>query len=119
GFFAVWNFNFLAVLSSDSLSRRKIAFIRQGRIVGFEEYDVQSLSERLAEDLHRFFDSPEESLASGSQYDEFCLVSNFIVDPLQSVDLIRVDEISTLPAQVVQRIHDRKRRRKTSEANSG
>lgn len=117
-FFAVWNFDFLALLSSDSVSRRKIAFIRQGRIVGFEEYEVESLSERLAGDLHRFFDSLEESSAGGSQYDEFCLVANFIINPLQSVDLVRVDDIENLPAHIAQRIRERRRRRKAGPTDT-
>src|SRR5262250_2943145 len=32
-FFSVWNFNYVAVLASDSVSRCKIAFVRRGRIV--------------------------------------------------------------------------------------
>ena len=44
-FFSVANFNFVAVLAAASTSRRKIAFVRQGRIVGFEEYEVETLKE--------------------------------------------------------------------------
>src|SRR5205823_10121688 len=34
-FFAVWNFNYIVVLGSDSVSRCRIAFIRRGKITGF------------------------------------------------------------------------------------
>src|SRR5712692_810842 len=39
-FFSVWNFNYIAVLASDSVSRCKIAFVRQARIIAFELYEV-------------------------------------------------------------------------------
>src|SRR5215813_1173741 len=100
-FFAVWNFNAVAVLPSDSVARCKIAFVRRSRIAGFEQYEVDTLKETLGRDLHRFFDSPPEQDSSEAVYDEFCLVSNFIVDPLQSVDLVPVRDLESLPAQII------------------
>jgi excinuclease UvrABC nuclease subunit len=117
-FFSVWKFNYLAVLGSDSVSRCKIAFSRQGRIVGFEEYEVETLKDSLAADVNRFFTGPIERNIGDATYDEFCLVANFIVDPLQSVDLIPVGEISTLPDQVIDRLQQRKRKRKQSLVNT-
>lgn len=117
-FFSVWDFNYLVVLASDSVSRCKIAFIRQGRVLGLLEYDVESLGETLPGDLRRFFEEPVETGSSESQYDEFCLVSNFIVDPLQSVDLLPVRELETLPAQVIERIQQRKRKRKQTHVDT-
>lgn len=116
-FFSVWNFNFLVVLASDSVSRCKIAFVRQSRVLGLNEYDVEALAEKLPEDLNRFFNEPIEN-SSIDRYDEFCLVSNFIVDPLQSVDLLPVRELEDLPAQVIERIQRRKRRRKQSHVDT-
>ena len=111
-FFSVWKFNYLAVLGSDSVSRCKIAFSRQGRIVGFEQYEVETLKEVLAADVNRFFTEPITVGGGDTTYDEFCLAANFIVDPLQSVDLIPVGEISTLPDLVLDRLQQRKRKRK-------
>src|SRR5437867_3346699 len=68
-FFSVWSFNFLAVLPSDSTSRCKIAFIRQGRVLGFEQYAVESLTEKLGADVHRFFDAPLGQDSTDAQYD--------------------------------------------------
>jgi excinuclease ABC subunit C len=115
-FFSLANFNFVAVLAAASTSRRKMAFIRQGRIVGFEEYELPSLKEILELDLHRFFDPPPEKGAADSQYDEFCLVSNFIVDPLQSVDLLPLS--ADLPARVMELI-ERKRKRQKQPVDKG
>jgi len=115
-FFSLANFNFVAVLAAASTSRRKIAFIRQGRIVGFEEYELPSLKETLELDLHRFFDPPAEKGGTDSQYDEFCLVSNFIVDPLQSVDLLPLS--ADLPARVLELI-ERKRKRQKQTVEKG
>ena len=116
-FFSVWSFNFLAVLPSDSTTRRKIAFIRQGAVIGFEEYEVAALGERLSSDLHRFFDGPAERDSTNSRYDEFCLTVNFIVDPLQNADLVPVRDIENLPAQLAERVLERKRKRNVG--NSG
>src|SRR5215467_5456881 len=70
-FFSVWNFNYVVVLASDSVSRCRIAFIRQGRIVAFEEYAVETLNEALTPDLHRYFEAPIEQESSETIYDEF------------------------------------------------
>jgi excinuclease ABC subunit C len=109
-FFWIWSFNFVAVLPADSVSRCKIAFVKQGNIAAFETYDVASLNETLPKDLHRFLEPPVQAGSRESQYDEFCLVSNFIVDPVQSVDLIQIDNMDNVTEQVIERI--RKRRRK-------
>jgi excinuclease UvrABC nuclease subunit len=116
-FYSLANFNFVAVLGAASTSRRKIAFVRTGRIVGFEEYEVELLKEALESDLHRFFDSPSEKGGTDTQYDEFCLVSNFIVDPLQSVDLLPVAD--DLPTRVVELIERKRKRQKQPVQNSG
>src|SRR5882672_4950502 len=47
-FFSIWKFDYIALLPSDSVFRWKIAFIRKGRIAGFELYEVESLHETLA-----------------------------------------------------------------------
>ena len=117
-FFSVWDFNFLVLLQSNSVTRRKIAFIRQGCVVGFEEYETEELTESVKTDLHRFLDATIERDFSDSRYDDFCLVSNFIVDPLQSVDLLPVEDIENLTAKVVEQIHKRKRKRKRVTADS-
>ncbi len=120
-FFSVWNFNYLVILGSDSVSRCKIAFVREGRVAGFEEYDVDSLEQVLDNDLQRFFDAPADRNSAENTYDEFCLVSNFIVDPLQSVDLLPVREREGLPKHVTDRIRQfqhRKRKRKPTHADT-
>jgi excinuclease ABC subunit C len=117
-FFSVWGFDYIAVLASDSVARCKIAFIRQARVAGFEQYEVESLKETLAPDLHRFFDAPAERDSADTRYDEFCLVSNFIVDPLQSVDLLPVRDIDNLPAKVLERLQQRKRKRKPTHVDT-
>jgi excinuclease ABC subunit C len=111
-FFSVWKFNYIAVLGTDSVSRCRIAFIRGGRVVGFEEYEVASLREAFDADLQRLFSGPAEKTAD-VVYDEFCLAANFIVDPLQSVELLPVG--GNMSEQVLQRLQQRKRKRKSTE----
>ena len=114
-FFSVWKFDYLAILGSDSVARCKIAFIRRGQIVGFEQYEVASLAEALKADVQRLFATPAEKARADAVYDEFCLVSNFIVDPLQSVDLVSVRDLDSLADEVVARLQQRKRKRRIKE----
>jgi len=111
-FFSVWDFNYVAVLNSDSVSRCKIAFIRRGRIAAFEEYDVETLAAAFAADVQRYFAGPVDRETGDAVYDEFCLAANFIVDPLQSVDLIPARELEQLPEKVMDVLQQRKRKRK-------
>src|SRR5438132_10649553 len=55
-FFSVWNFDYIAVLVAASVLRCKIAFVHESRIVGFEQYEIESLNERIAVDLSRIFE---------------------------------------------------------------
>ena len=114
-FFSIWKFSYIAVLASNSVSRCKIAFIRQGRVVGFEEYEVDALAAALPPDLERFFSGAMDRSSIDALYDEFCLVANFIVDPLQSVDLLPVSQPEGLPQQVIECLKRRKRKRKPAE----
>jgi excinuclease UvrABC nuclease subunit len=110
-FFSIWKFNYVAVLPADSVSRCKIAFIRQGGIAGFETYETASIEQTLPHDLDRFFLGPLQPIPRQWQYDEFCLVSNFIVDPLESVDLVRVEDLQSVTAEVRSRLERRKRKK--------
>jgi excinuclease UvrABC nuclease subunit len=114
-FFSVWKFNYIAVLGADSVSRCKIAFIKQARIVAFEQYEVASLKDCLAEDVHRIFGTPGDKNTTDAVYDEFCLVANFIVDPLQSVDLLPIGDTENVAELVLQRLQQRRRKRKSTE----
>jgi len=110
-FFSVWGFDYIAVMGSDSVSRCKIAFIRRGRIVAFEQYEVETLKETLAADLSRVCAAPGEQQSGESTYDEFCLVANFVIDPLRSVDLLPMRDVENLPELVLARLQQRKRKK--------
>jgi len=79
---------------------------------------VETLKETLSVDVNRFFAEPIERDTGDTTYDEFCLVANFIVDPLQSVDLISVAELSAIPDEVLARLQQRKRKRKPAPVNA-
>jgi excinuclease ABC subunit C len=110
-FFSIWSFNYVAVLPADSVSRCKIAFVRQGGVAGFETYETASIEQTLPQDLDRFLLGPSQPISRQWQYDEFCLVSNFIVDPLESVDLVRVDDRQSVTTEVMARLERRKRKK--------
>jgi excinuclease UvrABC nuclease subunit len=100
-FQSVWSFDYLAVLPAFTAARRRIAFIRQGHIAGFEEYETATLREALAADLPRYFEGPPKPVNREWQYDEFCLTANFLLNPLESVVLIPV---AGRPAELAERV---------------
>ena len=77
---------------------------------------------RFYADLRRFFNGPLNRESSEASYDEFCLVANFIVDPLQSVELLPIRDVdidvAVLPAKVLDRLQQRKRKRKPAPVPS-
>jgi excinuclease ABC subunit C len=87
---SVWGFDYLVLLPSDSTVRTKIAFVRAGGIVRFEEFETATLSEAIPNETAKVFAGPEPVQNREWQYDEFCLVANYLVHPLKSVELVRV-----------------------------
>jgi excinuclease ABC subunit C len=117
-FLSLWSFDCVVLIASDSVARCKIAFVREGAIAGFEEYDVETLADNLSRDAETIFNKPLEIASREWQYDEFCLVSNFIVDPLQSVDVIRVEQPADVTPRVIERMQQRKRKRKQNHVDT-
>ena len=117
-FRAISTFNCVVLMPTDSVSRCKVAFVHEGSVTGFEEYAVETLSETMPADAERFLNKSLEIASREWQYDEFCLVSNFIVDPLQSVDVIPVDRAGDATERVIERIQQRKRKRKQSHVDT-
>jgi len=111
-FRSVWKFDYLALLPAASVSRCKIAFIRAGAIAGFEEYEVEKLPELLPPDLDRIYSGAFPEIHREWQYDEFCMVCNFILDPLQSVDLMEISHERDFAASVQKRVQEKKKKSK-------
>ena len=83
--------------------------MRAGNIVGFEDYELAVLVEVLSQDLARIYtDSPNETNREW-QYDEFCLVSNFILKPVQTVDVVPFSRSPDFASSVETRIRERKK----------
>jgi excinuclease ABC subunit C len=91
-FSSVWAFNYLVLLPSESTSQIKVAFVRAGSIVAFEDYDASSVAELLPSAASQHFSAPRRNVNHEWQYDEFCLVANYLVHPLKSVELLRIEE---------------------------
>jgi excinuclease ABC subunit C len=117
-FFSVWKLNYVALLPADSTARCKIAFIRESQIVEFMQYEIETLKDTLPADLNRVFHTALPPGAGETTYDEFCLVANFIVDPLQSVELLPADDIDRLPERILERLQQRRRRSKPAPVNT-
>ena len=91
-FSSVWKFDYLVLLPSDSTARTRVAFVRGGSIIGFEEYETATLPDSLPVEVSRRFSEPQPTTRQDWQYDEFCLVASYLVHPLKSVELIRLEE---------------------------
>jgi len=88
---SIWSFDYLVLLPSDSTSRTKVAFVRAGSIIAFEEFETASLADSLPAEVARRFSEPAGPINHDWQYDEFCLVANYLVHPLKSVELVRLE----------------------------
>jgi excinuclease ABC subunit C len=117
--FSLSSFNFVVILPADSVLRCKLAFVRQGSIVGFETFEVNSLPDALRVYLMQFFEDPIVGTVRREwQYDEFCLVSNFLIDPLPKVDILPVGSLEDVAKLVVDKIQQRKRKKVQMTADS-
>jgi excinuclease UvrABC nuclease subunit len=114
---SIWGFDYLVLVPSDSTARTRVAIVRAGNIIGFEDFDSSSLADSLPDEVSRRFSAPSAPVNHNWQYDEFCLVANYLVHPLKSVELVRVESGMDLAG------HLRKRhassRQKPAEENSG
>ena len=88
---SIWGFDYLVLLPSDSTTRTKVAFVRAGNVIGFEDFDSSLIPDSLPDEVARRFSGAEDPLNRNWQYDEFCLVANYLVHPLKSVELVRVE----------------------------
>lgn len=100
---SVWGFDYLVLLPSDSTARTKVAFVRAGSIVGFEEYETATLGDSLPGEVAGRFQGCVPTSNQDWQYDEFCLVANYLAHPLKSVELIRLGTDLDLVAQLKKR----------------
>jgi excinuclease ABC subunit C len=100
---SVWGFDYLVLLPSDSTARTKVAFVRAGSVVRFEDFDSATLPDSLPAETSRVFSEPLGVVQRSWQYDEFCLVANYLVHPLKSVELIKVGDATDLAAYLSKR----------------
>ena len=100
---SIWGFDYLVLLPSDSTSRTKVVFVRAGSIIGFEDLETVSLADSLPEEVVRRFSGAADPVNHNWQYDEFCLVANYLVHPLKSVELVRLEPGLDLAAHLRRR----------------
>ena len=113
-YFDVRKFNFVAVMDSDSVKRKKIAFIRSGYILGIEEHDVEGLGPVMEEAVRNHYEGGLAESDQDRQYDEFCLVTSFMMKPVQSVRLVPVLELADTSAQITDHLKSRKKQVQTN-----
>ena len=95
---SVWDFNYLVLLPSDSVSRTKVAFCRSGSIVRFDDFPTDTLGESLPLEAERELSAPMPEVRRDWQYDEFSLVAGYLLHPLKSVEVVRMDDLAQLQA---------------------
>jgi excinuclease ABC subunit C len=91
-FASVWGFDYLVLLPSDSTVRTKVAFVRSGSIVKFQDYETATLGDVLPADVAETLSGTPPKANREWQYDEFCLVASYLVHPLKSVELVKVGD---------------------------
>jgi excinuclease ABC subunit C len=93
---SVWGFDYLVLLPSETTARTKIAFVRSGSIIRFGEFETKTLRDALPDEIRSVFSEPQPAPNREWQYDEFCLVANYLVHPLKSVELVKVEKDTDL-----------------------
>jgi excinuclease UvrABC nuclease subunit len=111
---SVWGFDYLVLLPSDSTARTKVAFARAGSIVKFRDYETATLAETLPGEVEQAFSGSLPALNREWQYDEFCLVANYVVRPLKSVELVKADR-ADLAEYLKKKINSPRRHREHRE----
>jgi excinuclease UvrABC nuclease subunit len=106
---SIWGFDYLVLLPSDSTARTKVAFVRAGNIIGLEDFETTSLADSLPAEVSRRYSTGTDAVNHNWQYDEFCLVANYLVHPLKSVELVRLEPGIDLVG------HLKKRRKQTQK----
>ena len=114
----LWNFDFIAVLDSASVKRRKIALILEGRIVAFEEHQVDDIEETVAVMIRAHRSAGTTTDAPEHHYEEFCLVSSFLNRKVGSVQLFPLGDPGETSAEVVRHIEEKKERAKRRGAEN-
>ena len=89
---SIWTFDYLVLLPSDSTARTRVVFVRGGSVVGFEDFETASLVDSVPAEVERRYSGPAEAVNHNWQYDEFCMVANYLVRPLKSVELVRLEK---------------------------
>ena len=116
---SIWGFDYLVLLPSDSTTRTKVAFVRAGNVIGFEDFDSSLIPDSLPDEVARRFSGAEDPVNRNWQYDEFCLVANYLVHPLKSVELVRVETGMDLAGYLRKRQKRGERAENPSENQSG
>ena len=112
--FDLWNFDFVVVMDTDSVLRRKIVLVRAGCIARFEEHEVENIEETLSASIHQSNPQEGDTIEDQSferQYDEFCLISSFLVRPVRSVRLFPLGDPGETVAEIVKNLEEEKKRR--------
>lgn len=107
---AIGTFNYVISLPSETSSHLKIAIVRAGAIVAFQDFETATLRNTLSAELVRCFDPATPPSNSEWLYDEFCLVCTFMVKSLQAVPLIPYTGVEETVAAVEKQFQKRKKR---------
>jgi len=97
---AVWDFNGVVLMPSESALRVRVAFFRAGGIVGLEDFEARSIAETLPMAAARIMAAPPPVTRRDWQYDEFCLISGYLLHPLKSVEVFRFHGDDELAGQL-------------------
>ncbi len=69
----------------------------------FEDFETASLIDSLPAETSRLFSEPLRPVQHNWQYDEFCLVANYLVHPLKSVELVKLESGADLAGYLTKR----------------
>jgi len=87
----LWAFDCMVVMEAGSTRRRKVAFVRGGAILALEEHEIGEIQSTLEDSLKRHTGESGSKNSLEQWYEDFCLVSTFMTQPVKSVKIVQLN----------------------------
>ena len=85
-YFDLAGFDFVVIMKTRSVKKRKVAIVRSACIAEFEEHAVDDIGDTVLETIRSHGDATRHR--TEHRYDDFCIVSTFLIKPVKSVRLV-------------------------------
>jgi excinuclease ABC subunit C len=125
--YRVDQFHAIVVMDSGSTRTRRVAHVRNGAVVGFEDHDTDDIDRTLPDRISALAAGSSPPLPDDRVYEDFCLVARFMTRAVASVHVVPYtdDDVRVALEAVIaviglaERTKASKRSRASSESGEG